>query len=102
VEPLLGQQPHQHAVTYFIARGGKFSLGQAAVDNAARFLLTGKMFMTMLPRSRRRTTMDCIDKLEPYVTERTFPPLKMDHHRTAPRLWDRNESFDSEAVLLKE
>jgi hypothetical protein len=23
-----GQQPHQHTVTYFIARGGKFSLGK--------------------------------------------------------------------------
>jgi hypothetical protein len=25
----------------------------------------------------------------------------MDHHRTATRLWDRNESFDSKAVVLK-
>ena len=23
-----GQEPHEHAVTYFIARGGKFSLGK--------------------------------------------------------------------------
>jgi hypothetical protein len=45
--------------------------------------------------------MDCIDKLSHNAHGANFSPAKMDHHRTAPRLWDRNESFDSKAVVLK-
>jgi hypothetical protein len=34
------------------------------------------------------------------LTQRAFPRY-MNHHRRAPRLPDRHESFDSEAVLSK-
>jgi hypothetical protein len=69
----LGQEPHQHTVTYFIARCGKFSLGKLP-STMRQVLLMGKMFHDKGPRfldvSLRRIALTVCPIA---LTQRTFP-----------------------------
>ena len=62
--------------------------------------LVGRLYTLDELTELRRTTMDCVDKLIHSAHRASFSP-QMNHHRRAPRLPDRNESLDSEAVFLK-
>jgi hypothetical protein len=68
-----GQEPHQHTVAYFIARGGKLSLGKLPSTMRQVFLM-GKMFHDNGPRflgvSLRRIALTVCPIA---LTERAFP-----------------------------